>query len=164
MRIEDPPTFSVRALLLRVTDSTDTLLTVTTQFAEKPDPSAAVAVMIAVPGPTAVTVPFTTIATLELLVDQITFLLSAVTGPTSAVRIPDPPTWRLMAPCMSIDVTRLALTVTTQFAVLVLPRESVTVTVITAVPADTPVTFPSESTMATAGLLEVQDTVADTPP
>ena len=69
-----------------------------------------------------------------------------------------------MVSCISIDVTRLALTVTTQFAVLVLPRESVTETVITAVPADTPVTFPSESTMATAGLLEVQDTVADAPP
>ncbi len=61
--------------------------TVTSQAAEIPLPSAAVAVITAVPLPTAVTVPSVeTVATAALLLDQVTDLSSASEGSTVVVR------------------------------------------------------------------------------
>ncbi len=54
--------------------------TVTVQEALAPLPSAAVAVMTAVPRATAVTTPFSTLATLGLLLVQVTALLVALSG------------------------------------------------------------------------------------
>ena len=62
------------------------MLTVTAQVAFFPEPSAAVAVMVAVPLATAVTRPVAlTVATLSLLLLQVTFLLLAFSGRTVAV-------------------------------------------------------------------------------
>ena len=67
------------------------LLTVTEQVADLPP---AVAVIVAVPSPTAVTVPLLTVATDWLDVDQLTDLLVALDGWTVAVRFDVPPTSR----------------------------------------------------------------------
>ena len=59
----------------------------TVQEALAPLPSAAVAVMTAVPQATAVTTPFSTVATLGLLLVQVTVLSVALSGATVAVRV-----------------------------------------------------------------------------
>ena len=51
----------------------------------------AVAVMVAVPTATALTVPLFTVATEELELDQVTVLSVAVEGLTVAVRLAEPP-------------------------------------------------------------------------
>ena len=61
--------------------------TVTVQEALAPLPSAAVAVMTAVPRAKAVTTPFSTLATLGLLLVQVTAWLVALSGATVAVRV-----------------------------------------------------------------------------
>ena len=69
------------------------LLTVIMQLAVLPLPSAAVAVMVAVPAATAVTTPEElTVATLVLLLDQLIFLLVALDGLTVALIVFVPPT------------------------------------------------------------------------
>ena len=55
-------------------------------------PSAVVTVMTAVPGATAVTTPFSTVATLGLLLVQVTVLSVALSGATVAVRVSVSPT------------------------------------------------------------------------
>ena len=63
-------------------------VTVTSQVAVFPLPSAAVAVMVAVPALLAVTVPFaSTVATAALSLLQVTFLLVALSGVMVAVRV-----------------------------------------------------------------------------
>ena len=69
------------------------LLTVSTQVAVLP-PSSVVTVMLAVPVPTAVTLPPSTVATDSLSLLQVTFWLVASSGSTVAVRVRLSPTVR----------------------------------------------------------------------
>src|SRR5690554_558209 len=50
-------------------------------------PSTVVTVIVAVPADSGVTTPFATVATVSLLVDQVTFLLAALTGVTVAFKV-----------------------------------------------------------------------------
>jgi hypothetical protein len=68
------------------------LATVTEQV---PDFPPAIAVIVAVPGDTAVTVPLLTVATAWLELDQVTDLFVAFEGETVAVRLVEPPTSRV---------------------------------------------------------------------
>ena len=67
-------------------------MTVTEQV---PDFPPAVAVIVTVPGDTAVTVPLLTVATAWFELAQVTVLLVAVEGLTVAVRLVEPPTSRV---------------------------------------------------------------------
>ena len=66
----------------------------TVQEALAPLPSAAVAVMVAVPGATAVTTPSVTVAMLASLVLHVTILLAALSGCTAARSQAVPPAVR----------------------------------------------------------------------
>ena len=71
---------------VRVTEVTEPAFTVTVQAAEKPR-SAVMAVTVAVPAATAVTIPVPeTVAMVELLLDQIMVRTVAVDGATVATR------------------------------------------------------------------------------
>jgi hypothetical protein len=132
-------------------------ITLTSQEAVLP-PSVVVTVIVAVPGPTAVTVPLLTVATLLLLDDQLTALFVALLGFTVAVRVPVevPPMVRVRLVWFRLTlltgVGGGGLTVTAQVAVC---PPSWVVTVIVAVPAATAVTVPL-FTVATAGLFDDQ--------
>lgn len=82
--------------------------TVTVQVAFWPPD--VVAVIVAVPAPTAVTLPPETVATEALLVVHVTVLFVALDGETVAVRVEEPPTLRVMAdwlrvtPVVAIEV------------------------------------------------------------
>jgi hypothetical protein len=122
-------------------------------------PSAVVTVMVAVPPPTAVTMPPLTVATALLLVDQVTFVLVALVGAIVGVRVPVavPPTTKFRVVRLRLTAvtdTLLVPTVTAHVAVL-LPSSVVTVMV--AVPVATGVTMPP-LTVATALLLVDQVT------
>ena len=67
-------------------------MTVTEQV---PDLPPAVAVIVVVPGATAVTVPLLTVATDWFELDQVTVLLVAFDGETVAVKLVEPPTSRV---------------------------------------------------------------------
>lgn len=85
------PTVIVRLDWFRLTPVTAIGFTVTEQVAVF-FPSSVVAVMTAVPTFTADTFPFeSTVATLELELDQVTFLLVAFEGVTVAVNLSVPP-------------------------------------------------------------------------
>lgn len=130
--------------------------TVTVQVALAPLPSAAVAVMTAVPGATAVTTPFwSTVATALSLLVQVTAWLVALSGATVAVRVRvlgvrleyrDAWVWLRVTP---VTGTAAAVTVTVQEADFVLSPCAVTVMV--AVPSLTALTTPL-FTVATLGL------------
>jgi hypothetical protein len=62
------------------------MVTVTMQLAVF-SPFCVVAEIVALPTPTKLTTPLDTVATDELLVDQLTFLLEALLGLTVAVRV-----------------------------------------------------------------------------
>jgi len=112
-----------------------------------PDPSTAVAVMVAVPGATAVTVPsWVTVATLEADDDQVTARCAALDGATEAVRTWVPPTMMLAAVGLTVtDVTSVgAGGVTVIVALPDTPDPSTAVAVIIAVPGETAVTIPAE--------------------
>jgi len=149
VRVDVLPTFKVIELLLRLTPVTGTV-TVTVQVAVLLL-SAVVTVIVAVPALTAVTTPSDdTVATLLLLVVQVTALFVAFEGLIVAVRVSLPLT------CMSSVVllsetllTWTLLTVTVQVAVR---PPSTVLTVMTAVPALKPVTSPAELTLATDSL------------
>ena len=99
--------------------------------------------IVALPAFNAVTLPFDTEATDELLDDQVTFLLVALSGFTVAVRVSSSPSVRVaddLSRVTPVTGYTLALTVTSQVAVL--PPSSV-FTVIVALPAFNAVTLPS---------------------
>lgn len=79
------------------------LFTVTLHVAFAPLPSFAVQVMVAVPAPTALSLPFlSTVATFVLLDFQLTDLLAALEGETVALKVPDFPTFQLIAEVFSL--------------------------------------------------------------
>lgn len=127
--------------------------TITTQVAVS-SPSSVVAVIIAVPTPTAVTTPVVlTIAMSWSLLDHVTFWLAAFQGATLTVKVRVPPTFSGMSGkhlSIVMLVGAIGVTVTTQVAVS-LPSSVVTVMV--AVPAAMALTNPLASTVATLELL-----------
>ena len=128
------------------------------QVADLPLPSLAVAVMVAVPLPFAVTLPLASTVATEVLEDfQLTDLSVASVGRTVGAKVRVPSIARKVYWVLSIvmDVTNL-LTVTAQDADFPLP--SLAVAVIVAVPLDTAVTLPLWSTVATDVLSEDQVT------
>ena len=120
--------------------------------------SPAFAVTIAVPWATAVTLPFaSTVATDELLEDQVTVLFVALSGFTVAVSVRVSPVFRIVEVMSNVtDSTAMTffLTVTEQVAVL-----SPALAVMVAVPSATAVTLPFASTVATEVLSELHVTV-----
>ena len=119
-------------------------------------PSAVVTVIVAVPDATAVTFPAVeTVATLVLLLLQVTFLFVALLGETVAVSVSVAFGANVSVVLFRLTPVTGTVTVTAQVAVL-LP--SVVVTVIVAVPAAPAVTFPAVETVATLVLLLLQVT------
>lgn len=156
VRVSVPPILRVVLVLLRVTLVTSAYLTVTLQVALF-FPSADLAVMVAVPGATAVTFPPDTVATDELLVLQVTLGL-ALAGETVAVRVEEFPLINVSEEELrESPVASAYLTVTEQVAVF--PLEDFAVMV--AVPGAIPVIFPPE-TVATDELLVLQVTLDPT--
>ena len=78
MYVCPPAMFTVSTL-----DGVVGMFTVTLQLALFPEPSAAVAVIVALPLPTAVITPLLTVATLLLLLLQVTLLFVALDGDTA---------------------------------------------------------------------------------
>ncbi|HWG35123.1 MAG TPA: hypothetical protein VN650_13210 [Gemmatimonadaceae bacterium] len=117
-----------------------------------------VAVIVAVPGATAVTIPVagTTIATAEALELQATVRpvrMLPLASRAVAVAVVVPPTLKLVAP----NATETLATGTTLTVIVALPVLPSLVAVIVAVPAATPPTTPvAASTEATEGALELQ--------
>ena len=123
-------------------------LTVMTEVAVKL-PSAVVTVIVAVPTETPVTSPVAlTVATAVLLLLQVTLWFVAFAGAIVAANCCVPPI-RIEAVVGDTltPVTSIGLTVITLVAVL---EPSCVVTVMVAVPTDTPVTRPAALTVATA--------------
>lgn len=140
------PTTMKREDLFRLTPVTGTF-TVTEQDAVLP-PSSVVAVMVAVPPETALTLPFeSTVATFVLELDHDTRLLVALEGATVAVNVSLPPTSIVNDDLFKLTLdTETGSTVKTHDAVF--PPSSV-VAIITEVPTLIADTFPFESTIAT---------------
>ena len=154
------PTFT--ATVVGVTDTpvtgTVTLLTVMFELAVKL-PLWVVAVIKAVPLATPVTTPeLLTVAMAVLLEDQVTVLLVAVEGATVAVRAEVPPTLTVAEVGVTETPVTGIVTLLTVMVELAVKLPLWVVAVILAVPAATPVTTPELLTVATAVLLEVQDT------
>jgi hypothetical protein len=103
MRVSEPPKVRVKKYLLRDTLDTGTVpedVTVTAQVAVLP-PSSVLTIIVAVPGLTAVTIPFVdTEATAALLLLHVTFWFVALLGAIVGMRVSILPTTRL------IDVLR----------------------------------------------------------
>ena len=121
--------------------------TVTLHVAFFPEPSAAFAVIVAVPGAIAFTTPFAeTVATFLLLDVQLNVLLVADAGATVAVRV-------LLLPSVIVSVAAESLIeVTGCFTVILhlayLPLPSIAFAVIYTVPTLTAFTTPFEETVA----------------
>ena len=93
VKVSLAPAFKLKLVLFRVIPVTD-WLTVTLQLALLPLPSFAVALIVAVPGPTAVTFPLeSTVATAVLEDFQVTVLLLALLGLTVTVKVSVAPTF-----------------------------------------------------------------------
>ena len=133
--------------------------TVTLQVPVIPLPSAAVAVMIAVPGITAVTVPLDdTVATPAgvLVIDQVTFLFVASIGNTFTFRLADSPSISVVSAGITVissTETVFGFTVTSQNAIF--PPSWVEATMVV-LPAFNASTIPVLPTIATAGSLLLQ--------
>jgi hypothetical protein len=147
------PTLRLRDVLFKVTPVTVTAdaLTVTAQVAVLL-PSTVLTVIVAVPAAMPVTKPFVTVAIVGALLLHVTALFVALAGATVAVKVSVPPTIMLVDVLFKVTpVTETgALTVTAQVAV---KPPSAVVTVMLALPVDTPVTKPLDETVATAGAL-----------
>jgi hypothetical protein len=159
VKVSVPPTVRLVDALFKVTPVTETeaAVMVTVQVAVLL-PSAVVTVMTALPADTAVTKPpdDTEAIPVALLLHD-TFWLVALAGAMLVNNVSVPPTVRavdVLFKVTPVTETIGTLTLTEQAAVL-LP--SVVVTVITALPADTPITTPFD-TVATAVLLLLHDT------
>ena len=137
-----------RVFLFKLTPDARTL-TVTSQVAILP--FEVVTVIVAVPAPTAVTVPFTTVATLASDVDQVNVLSVVSAGATVAVKVSLLPLINERLFLFRLTPDAITLTVTSQVAVL----PFAVVTVIVTVPAPIAVTVPF-STVATFALEDAQ--------
>jgi hypothetical protein len=125
-----------------------------------PDFPELVAVMVAVPAETPVTVPVDTVAIPELLVDQVTGW-PVIVLPCASLTVADNPT---VAPTATEAVDGETVTVVTTGGEAVTVTAAVPlfpelVAVIVAEPALTPVTTPFAFTVATLALLVVHATV-----
>ena len=148
------PFFKLKDVLFSVTPVTGTV-TVTEHVAVLL-PSFVLTVIVAVPDATAVTFPEElTVATLVLLLLQLTFLFVAFDGVTVAVSVSVAFGANVSVVLFRLTPVTGTVTVTAQVAVL-LP--SAVVTVIVAVPAAPAVTFPAVETVATLVLLLLQVT------
>ena len=118
-------------------------------------PSTDVAVIVAWPAATPVTTPPLTVATLESLVDQVTFLFVALDGEIEAVNVTVLPAL-IVAEAWSreIDVTETALTWILNVAWTVVELAASAVAVIVVLPTLTPVIKPSLLTVALLVLSE----------
>ena len=142
------PLISERLFLLRLTPDARTL-TVISQVAVFP--FAVVTVIVAVPAPTAVTVPFATVATFALDVFQVKVLSIVSAGTTVAFNVSLLPLISDRLFLFNDTPDARTLTVTSQVAVF----PFAVVTVIVAVPAPTAVTVPF-ATVATFVLEDIQ--------
>ena len=140
-----------------LTPSAGVAPTVTRHVAVTPEPSAAVAVIKASPRDIAVTRPSAlTVATASLLDDHVTSLFVAVSGMTVAESRIVPDTCNAAVSRLStMDDTGVdnTVTITSVFT----PEPSTAVTVTTARPSLTAVTFPSASTFTIVSSLLLQD-------
>ena len=161
--VNDSPTSTSLEVMSNVSDVTRTTLrlTLTMHDAERLLPSAVVAVIVAVPIALAVTFPLaSTVATMLLLLLQVTALLVVFSGLMVAVRVNVSSTiTSLLVASRVIDVASIvfSFTVTLQVAERLLP--SVVVALICTVPGVMVVTLPLASTVATAVLLLLQVSV-----
>ena len=139
------PTYIFPFVLLKLIDDTEAL-TVTLQIAFFPEPSAAIAVIVALPPLTAVTLPDTlTFAILELLLFQITFLLLVVLGPTVAFITADLPFLIVSADLFTLTLVAGCPTVTfTTFLIFAFDLREI---VIFALPFFTAFILPAEDTV-----------------
>ena len=139
------PTYSLPLILLKLNDVIDAF-TVTLQTAFLPEPSAATAVIVAVPPFTALILPVElTFAILELLLFQITFLLLAVFGPTVAFITADPPFLIVSADLFTLTlVTGLPTVTFTTFLIFGFDFKDI---VIFARPLFLALSFPAEDTV-----------------
>ena len=110
--------------------------------------------MVAVPPDTAVTVPFSTVATAVLVELHVAFLFVASEGTTVAVKVAVVPLTKDNSVCESVTPVADTVTVTSHVAVW-LPSSVVTVMVV--LPPETAVTMPF-STVATDVLFELHVT------
>ena len=117
-------------------------------------PFAVVTVMVAVPAPTAVILPFSAVATFASEVLQVRVLSVVSSGATVAIKVSLSPLRRVSVPLFSVTPEARTVTVTSHVAVLPLA----VVTVIVAVPAPTAVILPFV-TVATFSLEEAQERV-----
>ena len=109
-----------------------------------------VAVIVALPPPTAVTLPFSsTVATVSSLDDHVT---SQSSGSVVATSVSVVFSAKVTSVLFNVIVSVASTTVTSHVAV----TSCNVLTVMVAVPLDTAVTFPLASTFATASLLDVQ--------
>jgi hypothetical protein len=140
-----------------VTPVTSIGLTVITLVAVL-EPSAVVTVIVAVPTDTPVTSPVAlTVATAVFELLQVTLWFVAFAGVMVELSCCVPPiNMEAVVGDTLTPVTSIGLTVITEVAVL---APSAVVTVIVAVPTDTPVTSPLSLTVATAVLLLLQVTL-----
>jgi hypothetical protein len=146
VKVSVPPIIIVVDVLFRETPDTATepplLETVTVQIAVLL-PSEVVTVMVELPTEIAVTVPVDdTVATAGTLLLHVTFWLVALEGEMLANNVSVPPTVRLVDDLFKVTLVTgitAAVTVTEQAAVF-LP--SSVVTVMAALPVDTPITMP----------------------
>ena len=130
------------------------LLTVTGQVADLPLPSLAVAVIVAVPFETAVTLPlWSTVATDVLSDDQVTDLSFALLGEMVGLNVTVFPSLSVTEDQFSVMPVTNWATVISQVAVL---DWSLVVTVMVAEPLPTAVTLPLASTVATDVLEDFQ--------
>ena len=111
-------------------------ITVTVQVAETPLLSAAVAMMVAVPSFTAVTLPLlSTVAMVSSLLSQVTALLVAFSGVTVAVRVAVLPVYRDRLDSFSETLATGTDLIVSVYTLLSLPLALVAVTVKVEVPA-----------------------------
>jgi hypothetical protein len=150
--VKEFPFISDNAVTFRLTLVTG-FVTVTLHVAFLPLPSFALHVMVAVPAPTAVTVPDEfTVATLLSLDVQLTLLFVAVVGFTVFVSFSVPPTLSANVDLFRVTLVTLTVVTATSFTVtlaLALYVPADVVAVIVAVPAPFAVTTPLLSTVAT---------------
>lgn len=156
IKVAVPPTATATddgAMLMPVTN-TNGAGTIIVTVADLPEPSAAFAVIVAVPGAFPVTIPvLDTVATDVLLDDHVTDLFAAFDGNTDAVNVIVPPTVTdVDVAVIDTDDTRIGFTVTVEVADL--PEPSAALAVIVAVPGALPVTTPVLDTVATDALFD----------
>ena len=154
-----PLTLSDASVTLRVIDSALVATTVTLQEAERLEPSEVVAVIVASPTATAVTLPLaSTVATASFDDFQVTDLLVVVAGATVALRV-NVSVALSVADVLSNEIEDASVFATVILQVADLLEPSAVVAVIIASPTATAVTLPLVSTVAIASFEDFHVTV-----